>query len=246
MFFMRALFTGLAVACLFTQVANANVVVTGTRVILTAHDGETTVSLHSHNSVPVLIESWVDSGDEKATPETTKAPFLVTPPMLRMEANNDQALRVLFTGDASSLPADRESLFFFNVLEIPPKPDAAAKGNNYLQLAMRTRLKLFYRPAGLAGDEMTAINMLTFKANSESGKVVVVVHNPSAYYVTIGNMTLQNGSTTHKVDIGMVAPFSDIRLSVAGLSQLPVAGSVVNYGCVNDYGGVTDGKKGLL
>lgn len=46
----------------------------------------------------------------------------------------------------NTLPQDRESLFYFNLREIPPKSSKP----NTLQLALQTRIKLFYRPAPLA------------------------------------------------------------------------------------------------
>ncbi len=49
------------------------------------------------------------------------------------------------TSGINALPQDRESLFYLNVREIPPKPDKP----NVLQLAMQSRIKLFYRPAAI-------------------------------------------------------------------------------------------------
>ncbi|WP_223346554.1 fimbria/pilus periplasmic chaperone, partial [Escherichia coli] len=40
---------------------------------------------------------------------------------------------------------DRESLFYYNVREIPPKSGKA----NTLQIALQTRIKLFWRPKAL-------------------------------------------------------------------------------------------------
>lgn len=58
---------------------------------------------------------------------------------------------------SSVLPKDRESVFWFNVLEVPPKPDAATVANqSLLQLAFRTRIKLFYRPEALKGNPSEA------------------------------------------------------------------------------------------
>lgn len=47
--------------------------------------------------------------------------------------------------DIHKLPADRESIFYFNVREIPPKSNKA----NTLQIALQTRIKLFWRPKAL-------------------------------------------------------------------------------------------------
>ena len=45
----------------------------------------------------------------------------------------------------SRLPADRESLFYYNMREIPPK----AEQKNVMQIAMQSRLKLFWRPKAI-------------------------------------------------------------------------------------------------
>ena len=58
--------------------------------------------------------------DVHSTPESVDAPFLITPPLFRMDAQKEQSLRIVYTHD--QLPADRESLFWLNVLEVPPKP----------------------------------------------------------------------------------------------------------------------------
>jgi P pilus assembly chaperone PapD len=226
----------LATGCLLSS-AHANVIISGTRVIFPAQDGEVDVRLTNQNATPALVEAWIDSGDPKSTPDKVNTPFLITPPLFRMEPNRDQSLRILFTHSEQPLPADRESLFFLNVLEVPPKPSGQQfQGKNYIQLAIRSRLKFFYRPAGLAGDPQKAPNELSFKAANDAGAVTLVVHNPTPYYVTIGQITVDVGGVSHKVDTGMVAPLSDLRLAVSDLKQAPSAGSAVKYDCINDYG----------
>lgn len=228
---------GLLALCLVTGAANASVVIAGTRVIFPAKDGEVTVRLTNQNTTPALIEAWIDRGDARSTPDKVSTPFLITPPLFRMEPNRDQSLRILFTHSEQPLPTDRESVFWLNVLEIPPKPSGPQfQGKNYLQLAIRSRLKLFYRPAGLAGDPIKAGSELSFKAASTAGSGALVVHNPTPYYVTISQMTLTVGGASHKVDTGMVAPLSDLRVAIADLKQAPGAGSEVQYSCINDYG----------
>ncbi len=121
--------------------------------IFPAKEGEVTVRLTNQNATPALIEAWIDSGDPQSTPDKVHTPFLITPPLFRMEPNHDQSLRILFTHSEQPLPTDRESVFWLNVLEVPPKPSGPQfQDKNYLQLAIRSRLKLFYRPAGLPGD----------------------------------------------------------------------------------------------
>lgn len=228
---------GLLALCLVASAANANVVIAGTRVIFPAKDGEVTVRMTNQNNAPALVEAWVDNGDVHSTPDKASTPFLISPPLFRMEPNRDQSLRILFTPSGQPLPTDRESVFWLNVLEIPPKPSGPQfQGKNYLQLALRSRLKLFYRPDGLAGDPMKAGSELSFKAVGDASSVAVIVHNPTPYYVTISQITLNVGGTSHKVDNGMVAPLSDLRLAVSDLKQAPSAGSAIQYNCINDYG----------
>jgi P pilus assembly chaperone PapD len=156
-----------------------------------------------------------------------------------MEPNRDQSLRILFTHSEQPLPTDRESVFWLNVLEVPPKPSGPQfQGKNVLQMAIRSRLKLFYRPADLAGDPQKAPVELSFKAASEAGSAALVVHNPTAYYVTIGEITVNVGGTPHKVDSGMVAPRSDLRVAIPDLKQAPGAGDAIQYNCITDFGSI--------
>ncbi|MGH8157798.1 MAG: fimbrial biogenesis chaperone [Rhodanobacter sp.] len=234
---IRALLAALLVAGSALPAAQANVIISGTRVIFPAKDGEVTVRLSNQNSTPALVEAWVDNGDVHSTPDKVNTPFLITPPLFRMEPNHDQSLRILFTRSEQPLPTDRETVYWLNVLEIPPKPSGEQfQGKNYLQLAIRSRLKLFYRPTELSGDPAKAPSQLSFKAASAAGSVTLIVHNPSSYYVTINSITVNVGGTSHKVDAGMVAPLSDLRLAVPDLKQAPGAGNTIQYNCIDDYG----------
>ena len=234
---IRVLAAALLISGCLLSSAYANVIIGGTRVVFPAQDGEVTVRLTNQNATPALVEAWIDNGDPKSTPDKVHTPFLITPPLFRMEPNRDQSLRILFTHSTQPLPTDRETVFWLNVLEVPPKPSGQQfQGKNYIQLAIRSRLKLFYRPAGLAGDPQKAPSELSFKATSDGGSVALVAHNPTPYYVTIGEISVDVGGASHKVETGMVAPLSDLRLAVPDLKQAPSANSAIKYDCINDYG----------
>jgi len=236
--FLRAIGVALLAACAFAPAAHANVLIAGTRVVLPAKDGEVTVRMTNEGDRPALVQAWIDRGDAKSTPDTVDTPFLVTPPMFRMEPNRDQSLRILYTREP--LPADRESLFWLNVLDVPPKPsDLEAAGANYLQLAVRSRLKLFFRPEGLSGDPLKAPGELTFRATSGEGGTLIVVTNPTPYHVTINDIAVDVGGKPRVAESGMVAPRSELRLKVDGLTSVPAAGAAVRYTAINDYGSPT-------
>ncbi|MDE9471355.1 fimbria/pilus periplasmic chaperone, partial [Xenorhabdus bovienii] len=89
-------------------------------------------------------------GDAEALPEDINVPFILTPPVNRIDPNKGQSLRIRYI-ENNHLPADRESLFWLNALEIPVK--IKEEGNrNYLQFAIRTCIKIFFRPSSLKGE----------------------------------------------------------------------------------------------
>ncbi len=65
-------------------------------------------------------------------------------------------MHVFYTGEP--LPQDKESVFWLNVQESLPKPDANKAGVNRLQLNSRSRIKLFFRPAQDIKAHYQAIN----------------------------------------------------------------------------------------
>lgn len=231
--------------CLLAPGADASVVIGGTRVVFPASQGEVTVRLSNNAAHPALVEAWIDDGDVQSTPDTANTPFLITPPLFRMEANKDQSLRILYVAGAKPLPTDRESLFWLNVLEIPPKPTGEAADRNTLQFAIRSRLKLFYRPANLPGDPLKAPDQLAFKAISDREGTALKVHNPTPYYITISKLSF--GSATKPVAgaEGMVAPFGNRRLPLKGEAHAPVAGTPIVFTTIDDYG-AGDAHKGSI
>ncbi|MCX7512609.1 fimbrial biogenesis chaperone [Frateuria hangzhouensis] len=232
----RILAAALLSLALFAPVANANVQITGTRIVFPAKPGEVTVRLTNNNTKPALVEAWIDRGDPKATPDKVDTPFLITPPLFRMDPHKDQSLRIIFTQEP--LPADRESLFWLNVLEVPPKPSGPdAAGKNYLQLAIRSRLKVFYRPENL-GDVEKAPAQLSFKPIAGDTGYGLAVHNPTPFYITLAGVKLDMAGKTYTSEPGMVAPYSDLRLAVSDLHQAPATGTSLRFGAINDYGAV--------
>lgn len=241
---MKSLLCTLGVAMLTLAAsvgpAHASVVIAGTRVVFPAEQGETTVRLSNEGQLPALVEAWIDDGNAESTPDTAKVPFLVTPPLARMNPGKGQSLRIVYTGQP--LPADRESLFWLNVLEIPPKPtNVTGEAQNTLQFAVRSRLKLFFRPAKLAGDPLAAGGQLQWKLVTDGHGYALEAHNPTPYYVTLNNLTLHAGNTSYEADTGMVAPLASLRLPVKNL-HAAAAGVTLDYTVINDFGAGTPFK----
>ncbi|WP_439669299.1 fimbrial chaperone [Cupriavidus necator] len=223
--------------------AQASVVIAGTRVIYKAKDIETTIKLTNEGQSPALTQAWIDKGDAKAAPSSIDVPFTVTPPVSRIDPKKGQTLRIIYTGEP--LPQDRESVFWLNVLEIPPKPTAEEADVNKLQLAFRSRIKLFFRPAGLEGNADDAPGSISWRVTHAGGKPALEASNPSKYHVSFANLELVGGGKTAKFEEGgMVGP--------GEAKTFPLTGDVaqgtearVRYKAINDYGGAVSGEAAL-
>ncbi|WP_313065229.1 fimbria/pilus periplasmic chaperone [Paraburkholderia sp. LEh10] len=120
--------SGLALGALLPCAAQASVVVAGTRVVYDAMDTEVTLKLSNVGTSPALTQVWLDKGDAREDPSKLDLPFVLTPPLARIDPDKSQTIRISYTGEA--MPEDRESLLWFNLLEVPPKPTAAQAGAN--------------------------------------------------------------------------------------------------------------------
>jgi chaperone protein EcpD len=214
--------------CVTSINASASIVISGTRVIYPSDEKEITVKLNNVGSKPVLVQSWIDNGDMEARPENISVPFILTPPINRVEASKGQTLRLSYTG--TSLPANKESVFWLNVLEIPAK-STANTGENHLQMAFRSRIKLFFRPAGLAGNANDAAKSLKWSA-TQSG---IVATNSTPYYVSLVSVVV-NGK---QIEGQMIAPGSNQKFALPGATP----GSKVSLEYVNDYGAVNKAES---
>lgn len=162
-----------------------------------------------------LIQSWVDAGENNPA----KAPFIVTPPLFRLDGNQKNVIRVIRAG--GDLSADRESLYWLNVKAIP----STAKKNNTLTIAIKTRIKLIYRPGSVTGTPDEAAKNLTWRHQGNQ----LEVRNNSPFWITFQQVKF--GSSEVK-EPGMVGPFSSASMiAPAG------GGHSVSWNIINDYGG---------
>ncbi len=237
---------GLGVACaLLAGTAQASVTIGGTRVVYPLGQREVTVKLENDSSNPSLVQVWMDDGNADSKPGETNAPFLITPPIFRMDAKKSQTLRLIFSGDAA-LPTDRESVYWLNVLDIPPKADQKADTNT-LQFAFRTRIKVFVRPPKLPGSPEEAPRQLEWKiVPAPQGKgQALSVSNPTPYYVSFSEIDVVSGSQTYRNETGgMVPPRGTAVIAVPKMDA--VSGTAkVHYTAISDYGGALTGDAQL-
>ncbi|WP_353101565.1 fimbrial biogenesis chaperone [Stenotrophomonas lactitubi] len=215
--------------------ASAAVTLQGTRIVHDAAKGrDVTVKATNTGEQAAMVQIWIDDGDSHARPENVRTPFRLTPADPRLlQAHQGQAYRITYAPRPTEapLPTDRESVFYFNLLDIPPKP-SDANGKNLLQFAVRTRVKLFHRPAGLPGHARDAAAQLQWRAVGGALQVT----NASAYHVTVSTLTLPDG---RKVEADMIAPGAQVQLSLPAGAVMPAA---VSFQWLDDYGTPRDAE----
>ncbi|WP_434638745.1 molecular chaperone [Klebsiella sp. I138] len=203
--------------------AFAGVVITGTRIVYPGNEKEVTVKVDNDGEQPVLVQIWSDRGNADATPDKASAPFLVTPPVKRINGGKGQMFRLIYTGE--NLPVNKESLFWLNVLEIP----AEKKGStDKLKMAFRSRLKIFFRPAGLQGSAEQAFKTLTWK----KVKGGIEGDNPTPYFVSVASIAEDKDGRSILNHGGMIAPGSK--------AFFPMKNSLntIYPSFINDFGGL--------
>jgi chaperone protein EcpD len=235
-------------AALYSAPAGASVVINGTRVIFPSNEREVSVRLTNEGASPGLVQMWIDKGDPKSTPNTTEVPFLLTPPLFRIDPAKGQTVRMIYSQEP--LPQDRESIFWLNLLEVPPRPqNVDANDSNYVQMAFRTRIKVFFRPQALNTQELVAAApaKVTWKIVKDGDGYALEAKNPTPYYISIIKTGLITAGDAPEVapkflneDGGMLAPGAQERYPLKSLKQAPSTGLKVRFSYLNDYGGAVD------
>ena len=213
--------------------ANAEIIIHGTRAVYPSDAREITLQVTNTGKSPALVQAWIDEGDAKATPDQSKAPFIITPPITRVEAEKGQYLRITSLPTANALSKTQETLFWLNVLDIPPKPstkDKAAAPDNFLQLAIRSRIKFFYRPSGIKEDVALAPEKIQWSSQGNN----LLIKNPTPFHITI--TTIAQEHLGKKVDVLseglMLAPFSEQKIALKNSNIKDMT-----FTTINDYGG---------
>lgn len=204
---------------LLSTAAQAGIVMGGTRVVYQEGKREAAISVtNADTHSPYLVQSWV----ENYVPENkSRVPFIVTPPLFRLDPEQQNVLRINYIG--GNMPADRESVFWLNVKSIAP---TQKDETNKLQVNIKSKFKIFYRPEGLAGEPADAWRKLTFKIEGNR----LIAQNPTPYFVSFFVISVGGKEISEP---GMIGPLTH--------KEWPVNGSgVVKWRTINDFGGITD------
>jgi len=233
----RKFFWGMAcLQAVLASIGHAEIILHGTRVIYPSDAREVSLQLSNNGTTPSLVQAWIDDGNSKSTPDESNVPFIITPPISRVEPTKGQTLRITALPSASQLNQNKENIFWLNVLDIPPKPEGKKQvnneplPNNFLQLAIRSRIKFFYRPANLKENIDTFSEKIQWVKNGET----LLIKNPTPFYITMSSIFQEVNH--QKIDLLkqglMLSPFSEdqIKLKNSNITNM-------SFVYINDYGG---------
>ncbi len=222
-YFTRSLVLALFFCCTTLQAA---LTPDRTRIIFNGDQNSVSLNVNNGNkSLPFLAQAWLeDSNHKKVT-----SPLMVIPPIQRINGGERSLVRITRSQLTMQLPQDRESLFYFNLREIPPRSDK----ENVLQIALQSQMKLFYRPISIIAEKDAIWQEELIVKKTATG---ITIENPTPYHITLSSLKLdgqkQGGGDIRGFESIMIAPKS--QQSVTLSDRIPNR-FVMTY--INDYGG---------
>ncbi|WP_264309742.1 molecular chaperone [Pseudomonas putida] len=222
----------LSFACLATlsSTSEAALTISATRVVHPSDKHSSSVVVANPSKAPYAVQAWVNT---QADDTSTSVPFAVSPTLFRLDPKREQLVKI--NALPNDLPDDRESLFYFNIQEIPQVDSGQT---NVLKIALRTRIKLFYRPSQLKGSPEQHLESLQWSLANKHGKTYLQVYNPSPYHYTFGRLEVGSAGKVEKIDTALMAlPLQNQSFELK--STKPASGLHVVFTTINDFGGTT-------
>ncbi|MBG0522556.1 molecular chaperone [Enterobacter cloacae] len=208
-----------------SSVSHAAINLDRTRIVFSASDKASSLTIDNQSkSLPYLALAWVE--DQKGRKEDSH--FMVLPPIQRIEPGTSSQVRIVKQAATQQLPQDRETLFYFNLREVPPKSTNLKEARSVMQVAMQSRIKLFWRPENIrkkTGEETEMQLAVTLSGNTMRLK------NPTPYFITLAWLSNNDKTMMPGFDSLMIDPFATSTLT---LSESQGTGYSIGY--IDDYG----------
>jgi len=226
------LLLGLAMA---TSAAHAAMRLNRTRLVIHETQGGAVIQVRSQDANPLLLQTWLSEQADEAGNTPSALPFITDPPVLRLDPGKTRSVQVLMTTPAAALPADRESLFWLNVLETPASaPEDHTTGtvtnpatnppanpsSQRLFVSFQSQIKVFYRPRTLSAyngtSALPATDRLRFALErGPDGQAWLTIHNPTPIHQSLASLRLQPlaaEAAPLTLEAPMLSPFEHARL----------------------------------
>lgn len=213
---------------LSTASVHAAVGIDRTRLIFGGDKSSVSLNISNRDDrSPFLAQGWI----EDPQGNKNQLPFIVLPPIQRLEPGANSQVKVQKLPTATHLPQNKESLFYFVMQEIPPK----GKEDNMLQIAIQNKIKLMYRPYTLAQDAMDVEKAWASQVSLIKQGKQALIQNNSPYHLTL--LHIVRGGTEQALEEFqpvLIPPFDSV--SVAVNDQRLGSSPTLKY--INDYGGI--------
>lgn len=221
MFYRRGVLA-LVLSGLMSAGAQAALVMDATRYVFKGD--QPAISVTVENTADRLFggQVWLDNITEK----DTRPSLVATPSFFKVEGGARQVFRVIKASE--HVPEDRESVYWLNLQDIPP----AMEGSG-ISVAMRTKVKVFYRPASLVSGRAKAEEQLKTEKRGDR----MVLKNPTPYVFVIGSLMdakgrVQTLTTAQQEALTLFLPQAELDvtgLDIKKVSALTDLGSLVDY-----------------
>lgn len=217
--------TGVLASAILAPQASAAIALDRTRIIFDGGSRSLSLNISNKNKdLPYLAQGWIENADGVKI----DSPLIVLPPLQRVEPLAKSQVKVQALPAVNTLPQDQETLYYFNLREIPPRSNKA----NTLQIALQTRIKMFYRPQALIKNAVGMINVWKESISLKRDGAKYRVDNQSPYFFTLVGVSAA-GKEIDDVKPLMISPHSSALLPVSAER----IGSAPAVTFINDYGG---------
>lgn len=236
---LSAMHNGIPVACFlftlaFSYSAIAGIVIGGTRFIVGDGQGRVSIPIKNTSNKPFLITA-------KVRPATTwegalsnvelSENIIATPPVLKLNGGKENNVNVIFIQPTKGYSENKESIYQLEIVAIP----SGVSESNSLQLAIKSKFKVIFRPSGVKGNPELAYSKLIWGRNNNA----INVYNPTPYVVTIHNLKISGKKIS---DAGVIMPNSSRTFSVCTEKNY----CSVTWQSINDYGRVLPEKRARI
>ncbi|WP_172427858.1 fimbria/pilus periplasmic chaperone [Vibrio mediterranei] len=207
---------------LFTNEAIASLALDATRYIYKGDGQFISATVDNRSKEDYGAQIWV----ENIVENDTRPSFIATPSFFKINKGRTQVFRIMKVSD--HMPNDKESIYWLNLQEIPP----AGKGSG-LAIAIRTRVKLIYRPEAIAEGRLGAEKNLTVEHLPGEQWLV----NTTPYIFTIASVQNAKGEAielSKEANSGLKMFKPGDRINVTG-NQIHSVSALNDFGSVNTY-----------
>jgi P pilus assembly chaperone PapD len=152
---------------------------------------------------------------------------MALPPIQRIEAGSASQVRIVKQAATSQLPKDRESLFYFNLREVPRKAPAPAMNAASCRWRCRAGSSCSGALKRLQKTRRSAEMRMEISATAKG----LTIHNPTPYYITLAWLSKNAKTMLPGFDSLMLAPFATATTSTGDYH-----GNYYSIGYIDDYG----------